>query len=85
MGNYVVKFVSEAHTLQEGTKFNGHIILAGKIVVKAQYLRYMQEKNNWYWDLKNQKQVIISPTRTIVHPCLDVVTLKYVYDIHKSI
>ena len=34
---------------------------------------------------KNQKQVIIVPTQNIVHPCLDVVAVKYVHDIPRSI
>ena len=42
----------------------------------------MQEEINWYWDQKQQQQVIIVPTRTIVHPCLDVVTVKGVHDIN---
>ena len=41
----------------------------------------MQEKTNCYWDHKNQQRVIIFPTQTIVHPCLDVVAVKYAHDI----
>ena len=55
------------------------------MVVKAQYLRCTQEKINWYWEHKKKQQVIIFPTQTIVHTCLDVVTVKYVHDIPKSI
>ena len=45
----------------------------------------MQENTNWYWDQKNQQRVIIVPTLIIVHPCIDVVTVKYVHGINKSI
>ena len=34
---------------------------------------------------ENKPEVIISPTRTIVILCLDVVAVKYVHDIPKSI
>ena len=33
------------------------------------------------WDQKHQQKVIIFPTCNIVHPCIDVVALKYVQDI----
>ena len=45
----------------------------------------MQENTNWYWEQKNQQQVIIVPTQTIVHPCIDVVEVKYVHDILRSV
>ena len=44
-----------------------------------------ERKTNWYWDDKNHQQVIIVPTRDIVHPCLDFVAVKYVHDIPKII
>ena len=47
MGYYVIKFVSEAYILQEDTIHDGKISMAGKLVVKAQYLRFMQEKKKW--------------------------------------
>ena len=46
---YVIKFVSEAYTLQYDTTFDRQIISAGEIVVKAKYLRCMQENTNWHW------------------------------------
>ena len=85
MGYYVITFVSEAYILQDDTTCDGKISLAGELVVKSQYLRFMQEENNWDWDQKQQQQVIIFPTRTIVHPCLDVMTVKDVHDIPRSI
>ena len=45
----------------------------------------MQEKTNLYWYQKNQKQVIIVTTLTIVHLCIDIVTVKSVHDIPISI
>ena len=65
MGYYVINFVSEAYTLQEDTTCDGHIISAGELVVKSQYLRCKQEETNWYWEQKNQQQIIIFPTGTI--------------------
>ena len=34
---------------------------------------------------ENQQQVIILPTRTILYPCLYVMSVKYVHNISKSI
>ena len=77
-------FLSETYTLQEDTTCNGQIISSGELVVKTHYLSYMQEKPNRYWEQRNQQEVIIFPTRTIVHPCIDVLAVKYVHDITKS-
>ena len=82
---YVIKFVSEAYTLQDVTTRDGKIISDNQLVVKAHYLSYIQENINWYWEQKNQQQVIIVLTQTIVPPCRDVATVKYVHDITKSI
>ena len=45
----------------------------------------MQENKKCYWEQKNHQQVIIFPTRTIAHPFLDVVAVKYVHDIPKIV
>ena len=45
-GFYVVMFISEANTLQDNTTIDGQNITAGKLDVKAQYLCYMEVKNN---------------------------------------
>ena len=37
-GLYVIKFISEAYTLQNNTTIDGKVISAGELVVKAQYL-----------------------------------------------
>ena len=72
----VINFVSEAFPLQDGTTCDVQISSSGELVFKAQYLICMQEKTDWYWEQKNQQQVIIISTRTILHTCIDVMTLK---------
>ena len=84
MGYYVIKFFSDAYTLQEDTTCDGICFLAGELVVKAQYLKYMQENTKCYWEKKHQQQVIIFPTLTIVNPCIDVMLVKYVHDIPRN-
>ena len=37
-GFYVIKFISEAYTLQNNTQIDGQVISDGELVVKAQYL-----------------------------------------------
>ena len=85
IGCYVINFVSEAYTLQDYTKCDRQIISASECFFKTQYLSCMQENTNCCWYQKKKKQVNIFPTRTIVHTCLDVVAIKYVHDIPKSI
>ena len=85
MGYCVINFVSEAYTLQYDTTCDGKISTDGELVVNDQYLICMQEKKKCYWDQKQQKQVIIVPTLTIVHPCVDVVVVKYAHNIFRSI
>ena len=45
----------------------------------------MQENKKWYWNQKQQKQVIIFPTNTIVHTCIDAEKVKYFHEIPRSI
>ena len=45
----------------------------------------MQENTNWYWKQQPLQQTIIAPTLTIIHPCLDVIIIRYVQDIPKNI
>ena len=84
-GFYVIQFLSEAYTLQNNTKIDRQVISAGELVVKAQYLCSMQENTNWYWKQQPIQQTIILPTRTILHPCLDVIIIRYVQDIPKKL
>ena len=46
------------------------------MVVKAQYLCYMKIGTNWYWNQKPKHHVITVPTRTILHPQLEVIVIK---------
>ena len=85
MGYYDIMFVSYSYTLKYDTTCNGNIISSGELVFKARYLSSMQENTNWYWYQEKKQQVIIVPTITIVNTCLDVVVVKYVHDIPKSI
>ena len=50
----------------------GQVISAGELVVKAQYIRSMQENANWYWEQQTLQQTIMVPTHKIIHPRLDV-------------
>ena len=47
---YVIMFTSEAYTLQDNTTIDGQIITAGELVVKSQYICYVQVDTNWYWN-----------------------------------
>ena len=38
----------------------------------------MQENTNLYWEKKPLQHTIIVPTRTILHPRLDVIIIRYV-------
>ena len=77
-GLYVIKFLSEEYTLQNNTTIYGKFISTGELVVKSQYICSMQENTNWHWKQQPLQQKIIVPTRTIVHPRLDVIIIRYV-------
>ena len=66
--------------LQNNTKIDGHIISAGKLVVKAQYVFSMQENTNCYWKQQPLQQTIIVPTHKILYPRFDVITTRYVQE-----
>ena len=78
-------FTSEAYKLQENTTVDGKIITAGELVVKAQYICSMQVDTNWYWNQHPQHNFITVPTRTILHPRLEVNAVKYFQAIPKSV
>ena len=40
----------------------------------------MQENTNWYWKQQLLQQATIVPTRTIIHPSFDVITIRYTQD-----
>ena len=45
----------------------------------------MQERTNWYWDQHQQQQVITVTTCTILHILLDIISIKYIHDIPKTV
>ena len=51
------------------------------MVVKAQYLFYVQVETNWYWNRQPQQHVITVPTRTILHPQIEINAVTYFYAI----
>ena len=75
-GFYVIMFTSGAYTLQENTTIDRQIITAGELVVKAQYLCSMKIDTNWYWNQQPTHHLITAPTRTILHPQLEVNAIK---------
>ena len=84
-GFYAIKFISEVYTLQNNTKFDGKIISACELVVKAKYLCSMHENTNWCRKKQSLKQNIIVTTCTILHPCIDVFRITYFRDIPKTV
>ena len=80
---YIIQFLSEAYTLQNNTIINEQFISTGELVVKAKHIFSVQENTNWYWKQQPLQHTIIVPTRTILHPRIDVITIIYVQDIPK--
>ena len=44
----------------------------------------MQENTKWYWEQKKHQQVIVFPTRNIVHICIDFMVVKDVHNINRN-
>ena len=84
-GFYVIMFTSVAYTLQENTTIDGKIITAVELVVKAQYLCSIKVDTNWYWNQQPNHHFITLPTQTILHPQLEVNTVRDSQAIPKSI
>ena len=59
------------------------IITDGKLVIKAQYLCFMQESTNWFLYQHPQQQVITVIAHRILHPQLDVTAIIDIYDVPK--
>ena len=78
-------FTSGAYTLQENTKTDGKIIIAGELVVKAQYICSMQVETNWYWNQQPKHHIITVTTRTILCPLLEVNAVKEFHAIPTSV
>ena len=81
----MIEFFLEAYNLQDDATCDIQISSAGEIVFKPQYLSCIQEKRNWYWCQKQNQKFIILPTLTIIHPCIDIVSVKYVHDISRRV
>ena len=56
-----------------------------ELVVKAQYLCFMQVDTNRYWNQHPKHHVITVPTHTILHPRLEVNAVTYAQTITKSV
>ena len=78
---YVVKFLSEQYMLQYYKTVNKQVIKVGELILKAEYIIIMKSRKTWYWQQLETKDSVVVATHTIVHPCLDVSTIKYVADI----
>ena len=61
------------------------MISSEKLFVRAQYICSIQENTNWYWKQQPLQHNIIFTTRKIIHPCIDVITIRYVQDISKNV
>ena len=75
---YVIQFISQAHTLKNNTTIGGQVISDGELFVKEKYLFSMQKNTNWYCKQQPLQQTIIITTLTIIHPRLDVITIRNV-------
>ena len=49
MGYYVIQKNSESYTLQEDKSCNVQIRTSGDLVVKVQYMNFIQYNKKWYW------------------------------------
>ena len=78
-------FTSESYTLQDNTTIGGNIITAGELVVKQQYICYIQVDTNWYCNKHPQQHVITVPTHTILHPRIEVNSVTYFHAIPKIV
>ena len=82
---YVIMLTSESYTIQENTTIDRQNITAGELVVKAQYICSMKIDTNWYWNQQPKQYVITAPTRTIIHPQLEVNAVRYFHAIPTSL
>ena len=67
--------MSEPYTLQEETPCVGKIITYDELVVKSQYMKFMQDNTKWNWKKSPQYNKIMFTTLTIIHLCLDITTV----------
>ena len=84
-GFYVIMFTSGSYILQENTTIDGQIINAGELFVKAKYLCSIKIDTNWYWNKQPKNHVVTLPTRTILHPQLEVNAIRDFHEITTSV
>ena len=78
-------FTSGAYTLQENRTIDGQIITTDELFVKSKYLCSMQIDTNWYCNQQPKHHVITVPTRTVLHPQLEVNAITYFHAIPTSV
>ena len=78
-------FTSGAYKLQENTTIDGKIITDGELVVKEKHLCSMKIDTNWYCNQQPKHHVITVPTRTILHPQLEVNAVTEFHSITTSV
>ena len=61
-------------------QFMDKVISAGEFFFKAQYICSMQENTD-----QPLQQTIIVPTCTILNPCINVIIIIYIQDIHNNV
>ena len=44
----------------------------------------MQDNTKWYWEQTKEKNIIV-PTRTIIHPCLNIMAVTYLKQLPKKV
>ena len=78
LGYYMVKYISNSHTLKEDTTCDGKISMSDWIVVKSQYRICKKSKTKLYWEHTHQQKNMVFPTFTIFHKCIEDIVVKYV-------
>ena len=63
----------------------GNLFMLVNYLSRHKCISFIQENTNWYWKQQPLQHTIVVPTRTILHPCLDVITIIYVKDIPKNV
>ena len=71
--------------LQVNKNINKQVINSGEIIGDTVYLIITKSNKNWYREEYRNKDSVIISTSTIIHPCLDFATIKYVEDLPHSL
>ena len=75
MGYYVIKFFSEAYTLQENKTCDGKIIAAGELFFRSKYLICMKYKQSGNGNKKRNKKMLLYQHEKIVHQCMNIMSV----------